>query len=78
MQAGLLLATGGGVITSLLLDEPVPFFRSNVLGVTWTLCWWLMLYFPYGLVYNLHSMLPIRMTTKVLSTSAATAAHAGF
>ncbi|KAK9816376.1 hypothetical protein WJX74_010431 [Apatococcus lobatus] len=62
--AGLLLATGGGVITSLLLDEPVPFFRSNVLGVTWTLCWWLMLYFPYSLVFKLHSVLPVRITTK--------------
>ncbi|KAK9853347.1 hypothetical protein WJX84_002026 [Apatococcus fuscideae] len=62
--AGMLLATGGGVITSLLLDEPVPFFKSNVLGVTWTLCWWLMLYFPYNLVFKLHSVLPVRLATK--------------
>lgn len=35
------------------------------MGITWTLCWWGMNYSPGDVVNRVHSLLPVRMVTKV-------------
>jgi MFS-type transporter involved in bile tolerance (Atg22 family) len=62
-QTGFLAAFGGGVLSAWLLQKPVALFTDNVIGVTWTACWWAINYFPYA--RELHALLPIRLTTKV-------------
>ena len=71
MQIGLFAAFGGGIVSSLLLQDPVSapiaLFHSNYLGIVWTLCWWLMNYCPKDLVASVHGLLPVRLLTKVLT-----------
>ena len=38
-----------------------------MVGITWTVCWWLINYSPYDLAAQVHNMLPVRMVTKVRS-----------
>lgn len=56
-------------MSSLLLQDPVSapiaLFHSNYLGMVWTVCWWLMNYFPQDLVASLHTLLPFRIISKV-------------
>ena len=69
LQIGLFAAFGGGIVSSLLLQDPVSapiaLFHSNYLGMVWTVCWWFMNYFPKDLVASLHGLLPVRLMTKV-------------
>ncbi len=71
MQIGLFAAFGGGIVSSLLLQDPVSapiaLFHSNYLGIVWTVCWWLMNYCPKDLVASAHCLLPVRLVTKVPS-----------
>ncbi|KXZ41319.1 hypothetical protein GPECTOR_557g577 [Gonium pectorale] len=57
---------GGGVVSSLLIMDPVKapinILANNTVGVTYFICWWLMVYSPFNLVERLHSLLP--MVTK--------------
>ncbi len=39
--------------------------QDNSMGITWTLCWWGMNYSPGDVVNRVHSLLPVRMVTKV-------------
>ena len=68
-QTGLMAAFGGGLISAFLLQNPQKFgislFTDNTLGVTWTICWWLINYCPLDLVNTAHSFLPVRVVTKV-------------
>ena len=72
-------AFGGGIVSSLLLQDPVQapiaLFSSNYLGMVWTACWWLMTYCPGDWVASAHSLLPVRMLTKVCSLPFRTAQH---
>ena len=67
-QTGLLAAFGGGLISAFLLQDPQKFgislFTDNSVGVTWTLCWWLINYCPADLVNTIHNFLPVRVVTK--------------
>ncbi|DBA94266.1 TPA: hypothetical protein ACH3X1_001883 [Trebouxia sp. C0004] len=69
MQIGLFAAFGGGIVSSLLLQDPVSapiaLFHSNYLGLVWTTCWWLMNYCPKDLVASAHGLLPVRLVTKI-------------
>lgn len=40
-----------------------------MIGITWTLCWWLINYSPYNLVAQVHNLLPVRMVSKVRGAS---------
>ena len=70
MQIGLSAAFGGGILSSLVLQDPVnapiALFHSNYVGVVWTVCWWLMNYFPSDTIAYLHGWLPVTMATKVM------------
>lgn len=70
LKIGLFAAFGGGIISSLLLQDPVrapiALFSSNYLGLVWTTCWWLMNYCPSDLVAHVHGFLPVTSATKVL------------
>ncbi|GIL68827.1 hypothetical protein Vafri_22058 [Volvox africanus] len=63
---------GGGVITSILMMDPVKapinILANNSLGVTWFICWWLIVYSPYNIVGRIHSMPPVKMITKLCLT----------
>jgi hypothetical protein len=69
MQVGALAAFGGGILSALLIQDPkraaIPLLSSNTVGVTWTVCWWLVNYFPGNLVSSIISFLPIKIITKV-------------
>lgn len=69
LQIGLFAAFGGGVVSSLLLQDPVrapiALFHSNYLGLVWTICWWLMNYCPYDLVAKVHGSGPVSSLSKV-------------
>ena len=69
LQTGFLAAFGGGLLSAFLLQDPKKFgislFTDNTLGVTWTICWWLINYCPYDAVNRVHSFLPVRVVTKV-------------
>ena len=69
LQTGFLAAFGGGLLSAFLLQDPQKFgislFTDNTLGVTWTLCWWLINYCPLDAVNRVHSFLPVRIVTKV-------------
>ena len=69
LQTGFLAAFGGGLLSAFLLQDPKKFgislFTDNTLGVTWTVCWWLINYCPADLVNTVHSYLPVRVVTKV-------------
>lgn len=68
-QVGVSAAFGGGILSSLLLQDPVQapiaLFAADSVGWIWTTCWWLMNYFPFGLIASLHSLLPVRLVSKV-------------
>ncbi len=68
-QVGLAAAFGGGIITSLLIQDPkqapIALFSHNVVGVTWTVCWWLVNYFPFNLVGRIVLFFPVRILLKV-------------
>eukprot|EP00195_Chlamydomonas_chlamydogama_P006970 CAMPEP_0202890708 /NCGR_PEP_ID=MMETSP1392-20130828/1028_1 /ASSEMBLY_ACC=CAM_ASM_000868 /TAXON_ID=225041 /ORGANISM="Chlamydomonas chlamydogama, Strain SAG 11-48b" /LENGTH=362 /DNA_ID=CAMNT_0049574327 /DNA_START=64 /DNA_END=1152 /DNA_ORIENTATION=- len=59
---------GGGIASALVIMNPakasISLLSSNTLGFTWTLCWWLMTYFPYNIPNKLHSFWPVKMITK--------------
>ncbi len=61
----------GMIVSSLLLQDPgsapIALFHSNYLGMVWTVCWWLINYFPKDLVASTHGLLPVRLVTKVLT-----------
>ncbi|GLI68493.1 hypothetical protein VaNZ11_012935 [Volvox africanus] len=63
---------GGGVITSILMMDPVKapisILANNSLGVTWFICWWLMVYSPFNIVGRIHSVPPVKMITKLCLT----------
>jgi len=69
-----LAAFGGGLLSAFLLQDPKKFgislFTDNTLGVTWTICWWLMNYCPFDAVNRVHSFLPVRVLTKVQASRA--------
>ena len=61
---------GGGVISAYLLQDPYtpnPVFAVNGIGVVWTACWWLINYFPLGLVAGAVNFLPVRAFCKASS-----------
>ncbi|KAL3159054.1 hypothetical protein ABBQ32_011052 [Trebouxia sp. C0010 RCD-2024] len=66
---GICAAFGGGIVSSLLLQDPVQapiaFFSSNYLGIVWSICWWLINYCPGDIVASTHALLPFKMLTKV-------------
>jgi hypothetical protein len=66
---GFLGAFGGGILSALVLQAPqragVALFEDNSIGITWTLCWWGMNYSPGDVVNRVHSLLPVRMVTKI-------------
>ncbi len=68
-QVGALAAFGGGILTALLIQDPkrapIPFLTSNTVGLTWTICWWLINYFPGNLAAKAFSFPPLRITAKV-------------
>lgn len=70
-QVGLSAAFGGGIVSSLLLQDPkqapIALFSHNIIGVTWTVCWWLINYFPFGVIQRLVLLLPFRIVAKVRS-----------
>lgn len=39
--------------------------QDNVVGTVWTLCWWGIMYSPGDVVNSVHSLLPVRMLTRV-------------
>ncbi|EFJ49844.1 hypothetical protein VOLCADRAFT_104093 [Volvox carteri f. nagariensis] len=63
---------GGGVVTSILIMDPmkapISIFANNALGLTWLICWWLMTYSPFDVVSRLHSLPPIKTVTKLCVT----------
>ena len=65
---GLLAAFGGGILSSLLLQDPkrapIALLASNSVGVTWTVCWWLVNYLPGGLVAKLLRLRPFKLVAK--------------
>lgn len=67
---GLFGAFGGGLLTAFLFQDPQRFgialFADNTMGLTWTLCWWLMNYSPFDIAYKVHDILLVKMTTKAL------------
>ena len=65
MKVGLLAAFGGGLITAIILNVPIPLFASNTLGITWTICWWLANYSPGGVVARILKLAPVRIPAKV-------------
>lgn len=69
MQIGVCAAFGGGIVSSLLLQDPVQapiaLFSSNYLGIVWSVCWWLINYCPGDVVASTHALLPFKMLTKV-------------
>ena len=64
-QVGLLAAFGGGLITAIILNVPIPLFSSNTLGITWTVCWWLANYSPGSVVAKVLTLVPVRIPAKV-------------
>ena len=66
---GFLAAFGGGILSALLLQDPkrapIALLSSNAVGVTWTLCWWAVNYFPSNLVSRALALLPCRALAKV-------------
>lgn len=68
MQVGLLAAFGGGILSSLLLQDPkrapIALLASNSVGVIWTACWWLVNYLPGGLVAKLLRLRPFKLVAK--------------
>ncbi|KAK9901979.1 hypothetical protein WJX75_000130 [Coccomyxa subellipsoidea] len=66
---GALAAFGGGILTALLIQDPkrapIPLLSSNTVGVIWTICWWLINYFPGNLVAKMFSVAPFRISAKV-------------
>lgn len=68
-QVGALAAFGGGILTALLIQDPkrapIPLLSSNTVGVIWTICWWLINYFPGNLVAKMFSAAPFRISAKV-------------
>lgn len=66
---GFLGAFGGGILSALVLQQPqragVALFEDNIVGIVWTLCWWGIMYSPGDVVNSVHSLLPVRMLTKV-------------
>lgn len=65
MQVGLLAAFGGGLITAVILNQPIPLFASNTLGITWTVCWWLANYAPGNIISAALSWTVCRIPAKV-------------
>lgn len=67
-QVGLLGAFGGGLLTAFILQDsknfPIALFADNDMGLTWTVCWWLINYSPFDAVFLIHDFLPIKMVTK--------------
>lgn len=65
---GLLAAFGGGILSSLLLQDPkrapIALLASNSVGVIWTACWWLVNYLPGGLVAKLLRLRPFKLVAK--------------
>lgn len=64
-QVGLLAAFGGGLLTAIILNVPIPLFSSNTLGITWTICWWLANYSPGNIVGKILALAPVRIPAKV-------------
>ena len=68
LQVGLLAAFGGGILSSLLLQDPkrapIALLASNSVGVIWTACWWLVNYLPGGLVARLLRLRPFKLVAK--------------
>jgi hypothetical protein len=66
---GFLGAFGGGILSALVLQQPqragIALFEDNTIGIVWTLCWWAIMYSPGDSVNRVHSLLPVRMLTKV-------------
>ncbi|EIE21233.1 hypothetical protein COCSUDRAFT_30355 [Coccomyxa subellipsoidea C-169] len=66
---GALAAFGGGILTALLIQDPkrapIPLLSSNTVGVIWTVCWWLVNYFPGNYVAKILSLAPFRTSAKV-------------
>ncbi|GLC39931.1 hypothetical protein PLESTB_001820400 [Pleodorina starrii] len=63
---------GGGTLTAVLMMDPVRapigVLANNSIGVTWFICWWLMVYSPFNIVNRIHSLPPIKMVTKLCVT----------
>ncbi|GIL90578.1 hypothetical protein Vretimale_17477 [Volvox reticuliferus] len=56
---------------SLLQDPvkaPISILANNSLGVTWFICWWLMVYSPFNVVGRIHSLPPVKLITKLCLT----------
>ena len=70
-QVGFLAAFAGGVLSALLIQDskvaPIALLTSNSVGVTWTVCWWLVNYCPGNLVARAMSWLPCRLVARVSS-----------
>lgn len=68
-QVGALAAFGGGILTALLIQDPkrapIPLLSSNTVGLTWTICWWLINYFPGNLAARVLSLPPLKISAKV-------------
>ncbi|BDA51041.1 probable trimeric intracellular cation channel type B [Coccomyxa sp. Obi] len=66
---GALAAFGGGILTALLIQDPkrapIPLLTSNTVGLTWTISWWLINYFPGNLAARLLSFPPLKISAKV-------------
>lgn len=66
---GCLGAFGGGTLSALMLQgvpgASVALFDANMVGLTWTVSWWLMNYSPNDIAWRIHSILPVRMMTKM-------------
>ncbi|KAK9840818.1 hypothetical protein WJX81_006890 [Elliptochloris bilobata] len=67
-MVGLIAAFGGGILSSLLLQDPkrapIALLESNSIGIIWTACWWLVNYLPGGLVAKLLSLRPCKLAAK--------------
>lgn len=66
---GFLGAFGGGTLSALMLQgipgASVALFDANMVGVTWTVSWWLMNYSPNNFGWRIHNLLPVRIVTKM-------------
>mmetsp|Transcript_29387 Transcript_29387/g.56420 ORF Transcript_29387/g.56420 Transcript_29387/m.56420 type:complete len:267 (-) Transcript_29387:236-1036(-) len=58
---------GGNELASMIMNEPGPMVSNNLIGVCWTVAWYLMHYCPWDLAFRAYSFTPIRLSCRCLS-----------